>query len=180
MASDKGRAVSGGTAQRRIARWAEETEAKLEAAGFCSRLLTRAVVLPGEDVDDLAALVERLHEQLAPEGELERWLVDRIAGSLWRLRRMYVIEAGLYENQMLDFGHGRPKIDTRRPEIQGILARAFGNECGNGVAVNQLHMYESAVERSLYRALHELQRLQAARGVRRSAPAAVDVTLEVR
>jgi hypothetical protein len=145
MASGRGREVRGETAQRWIARWAEKADAKLEATRFCGRLLTRAAVLLGEDVDDLAALVERLQEELAPEGELERWLLDRIAGSLWWLRRVYVIEAGLYKNQMLGFGHGRPKIGTHRPEIQGIPARAFGNECGNGVAVNQLHMYESAV-----------------------------------
>jgi hypothetical protein len=177
MAKARTEAVSGEEAQRAIERWAEETDEKLEEAGLCDRLLTRAVVLPGEDVDDLMGLVERLHEQMEPVGELERWLVDRVAGSLWRLRRMYVIEAGLYENQMIDMEEGGKRVDTRRSELQQLLAKAYGRECGNGIAVNQLHMYESAVERSLYKALHELQRLKAARGAGRDAPAALDVTV---
>ncbi|MBD3175336.1 MAG: hypothetical protein GF320_09150 [Armatimonadia bacterium] len=177
MADSAGKPVSGGKARRSMERWAKETDAKLKAAGLCDRLLTRAAVLPGEDVDDLAHLVEQLHGELLPAGELERWLVDRVAGSLWRLRRVYAIEAGLCENQIADMDAGVKPVDTRRSELQRLLARAYGRECGNGVAINQLHMYESAIERSLYKALHELKRLQAGRGACPNAPAALDVSV---
>jgi hypothetical protein len=46
-------------------------------------------------------------------------------------------------------------------------------------AISKLCRYETAIERSLYRALHELQRLQAARqGEKIPAPAVLDVTTD--
>lgn len=74
---------------------------------------------------------------------------------------MDAIEAGLYESQMLELIGNPQTIQTRRPEVQGTLARAFGNECGKGSALGQLRLVEGTVERSLYRALQELRRLQA-------------------
>ena len=44
---------------------------------------------------------------------------------------------------------------------------------------DKVSRYESNLERSLYRALHELQRLQADRGARASAPPALDVDVSI-
>jgi len=51
--------------------------------------------MAGEDEAEYSALCEQLHDELAPVGILETQLVGRMAGALWRLRRLSHIEAGL-------------------------------------------------------------------------------------
>jgi len=103
-------------------------------------LLSRESLVKGESEADLVDFGKRLRAQLAPVGELELLLVDRIVSTAWRLRRLVSVEAMLFDKeQTLDhaFNHyGREKM--------GVLSR-----------------YEVTLERSLYKALHELQRLQA-------------------
>jgi hypothetical protein len=57
------------------------------------------------------------------------------------------------------------------------LGRTFIRDANEANAFSKLSRYEAAIERSLYRALHELQRLQAARraDVNVPPPAAIDV-----
>jgi hypothetical protein len=56
------------------------------------------------------------------------------------------------------------------------LATTLVRDATSGNALSKLSRYETSLERSMYRALHELQRLQAARqGHAVSAPGVVDV-----
>lgn len=57
------------------------------------------------------------------------------------------------------------------------LGRTFIRDANGANAFSKLSRYEVSIERSLYRALHELQRLQAARRAegKVSPPVAVDV-----
>jgi hypothetical protein len=60
------------------------------------------------------------------------------------------------------------------------LGRTFARDADRADAFSKLSRYETTIERSLYKALHELQRLQSARGAgsRESSippPVAVDV-----
>ena len=59
-------------------------------------LLSRDVLLPGEDEAALKGLGERMRDELQPVGELEGLLVDRIIYSAWRLQRLGRIEAGVF------------------------------------------------------------------------------------
>lgn len=58
-------------------------------------LLSRAPVMAGEDEAEYDALRAQLESELAPVGLIESQLVERMAGALWRLRRLAHIEAGL-------------------------------------------------------------------------------------
>jgi hypothetical protein len=59
------------------------------------------------------------------------------------------------------------------------LSVAFKQDADNAGAFSKLSRYEAAIERSLYKALHELQRIQAARGNGQQPPSiAVDVTVD--
>jgi hypothetical protein len=110
--------------------------------GMKHGLLSRESLVKGESEADLVHFGKRLRAQLAPAGELEHFLVDRIVSTAWRLRRLVAVETMLFdrESQPDDAfnSYGRDKM--------GVLSR-----------------YEVTLERSLFRALHELQRLQAAR-----------------
>src|SRR5829696_669729 len=59
-------------------------------------LLSKEILLPGEDEEALMELGERLRHELQPVGELENLLVERIVASYWRLRRLGRVEAGIF------------------------------------------------------------------------------------
>ena len=96
---------------------------------------------------------------MAPIGELELLFADRVVSSAWRLRRALAVEAFLFE-----------KEDTPDRTFAGYAAQKM----------TILSRYESTLERGLFKALHELQRLQAERqGEAVPRPEAVDVEASV-
>ncbi len=133
-------------------------------------LLTQQILLPGEDEDALRELDERLRAELQPVGELENLLVDRIIAAYWRLWRLGRVEAGIFVQE--SYG------SVRVPDT-ATLGLAYIRD-GNGAnAFSKLSRYETAIERGLYKALHELQRLQAARAPVGSIPLPVAVDVDV-
>ena len=68
-------------------------------------LLARAALLPDDGAAAtraLAALATSLHTELKPEGPVEHALVDRIVATLWRLRRLAHVEAGLFAARLAE------------------------------------------------------------------------------
>lgn len=70
------------------------------------------------------------------------------------------------------------EVDLHLQEDLPALGSAFIEDARETDALSKLSRYETAIERSLYRALHELQRLQAARKGGVAAPIAVDLTID--
>ena len=152
-------------------------------------LLSARTLFTYEDAGTFKAFGSRLHADLAPVGELEELLVDRIVSVSWRLRRAAKVEAAVYDRRStkskrsttsdflasMGLSEHEEEEDTA-PDLSLVVLR-------NGDAartLTNLSRYEAAIERSLYRALHELQRLQAARKKGSPlAPMAVDVDVAV-
>jgi hypothetical protein len=133
-------------------------------------LLSREALLPDEVETALVECGKRLRAHLQPVGELEVLLVDRIVIAAWRLRRLMQVEVGIFE---------RERYDTFKEQDLG-LGLAFIRNANNSDAFSKLSRYETTIERGLYRALHELQRLQAARaGQPVPPPAVLDVEVNV-
>ena len=153
-------------------------EGKRAAAQNATRhgLLAREVLLPGEDAEAFAAGREELLADLHPVGALERLFAERIVVGAWKLRRVSVLEAGV-------LAHGiDEKLAVQAPEARlghgYVLAEALIRDGCRGDQFSKLTRYEAMWAREVYRALHELQRLQAARrGQAVAPPVAVDVTL---
>lgn len=125
-------------------------------------LLSREVLLRTENAGDLSVLGEKMREELAPIGTMELILVDRMVANAWRLRRALQIERDLMEAET----YGLPV---------GVL-QTLGLNFSYNHAYTKLMRYEASLERGLYRAYHEIQRLQAVRrGEQVPAPIAVDV-----
>lgn len=113
-------------------------------------LLSQEVLLEGEDEETLLELEKRLRNELKPATEIELLLVDRIAANIWRLKRALGMEKGEVISD------------------------------GGGLMYNsdKFFRYEIMLERSVYKALHELQRIQATRnGEKLPAPVAVDIDI---
>ena len=176
-------------------------------------LLSRDILLPGEDEAALIELGEHLWDELQPVGALESLLVNRVISSTWRLQRLGRVEAGIFAwelyGEMAD--RARKEADTytsdfmdtvrtmdititdedkhrealsKAEEMEAMqdsetatLGQTFIRDANKANAFSKLSRYETPIERSLYKALHELQRLQAARGAggNVSPPVAVDV-----
>jgi hypothetical protein len=69
------------------------------------------------------------------------------------------------------------EMDAKQKAETATLGRTFIRDADGANAFSKLSRYETTIERSLYKALHELQRVQAARRGGGSAPppAAIDV-----
>ncbi len=180
-------------------------------------LRAEQVVVPGEDPAELSRALENLIDEFQPQGPLEEQLVERVAACMWRLQRLYRIEAGIftYERLTIELNHASEEVakyevsdrdwaikggnlpnvsDEKRhdrattrlnkahrlvQEEAGTLGAAFRSDAIYAGAISKLSRYEAAIERSLYKALHELQRVQTARQVGQApASIAVDVTVD--
>ena len=172
-------------------------------------LRAKDIVLASEDEREFDGLRQALITELGPEGPLEEQLAERIVVCLWRLRRVYPIEAGIFVWESLAIEHRNAEEEAReceetstryfrgetetermanqkkydkamaraskakqhmRREAQGPGA-AFRRDAGIFNALSKLSRYETAIERSLFRALHIFEQMQAARREREaSAP----------
>ncbi len=180
-------------------------------------LLAADLVVRGEDPVEFTRVLESLVDELQPQGPLEEQLVERVAACMWRLRRLYRIEAGIFAHESLTIELDRARDEARSceeyedeysfesseemritdeerhgqataraekaarllQEESLALGVAFKQDAKYAGAISKLSRYEAAIERSLYRALHELQRVQAARQDGHApASIAVDVTVD--
>jgi hypothetical protein len=127
----------------------EEGKSTIALNAMKHGLHSKEVLLPDEDKKTLVEFGTRLRSQLQPIGELESLLVDRLVASAWRLRRILVIEIGMFKKKPVDCFSEEQSLDEIFQD--------------NSDGFSQLNRYETCIEKSLYKALHELQGLQATR-----------------
>ena len=142
-------------------------------------LLSGQILLEHENAEELEALRDDLYTDLRPVGALEEVLVERIVSSAWLQRRALQAETALmaWHNEFRMLwqpgcrGSG-PMGDSKQPEY----CHAFDMLADH--RLEKIERYETTRERQMYRALHELQRLQAARqNIMALAPVAIDVDI---
>jgi len=123
-------------------------------------------------------LFNDLVEQLSPEGFVETMLVERIAMCYLRLFRIAKVEKEYMLSRLsprvvrnsFDFNMGEEVVQEGYIPVIGINTLENMNE--------KLLRYDTSIERSLLKALHELQRLQAQRkGENPALPLAVDIDI---
>lgn len=117
-------------------------------------ILCQEIPIDENEESSFNAFSSRLYVQLNPVGDFEHFIVDRIVSSAWRLRRIIHIETAFYRselNQTLPYG-----ISDERS-----IKDVFSATAKDQMAV--LSRYEIALEKSLYKAIAELMRLQAIR-----------------
>ncbi len=117
-------------------------------------LASQTAVLPNENPEEFRELRDAFFDEYHPAGPTETLLVEQMAISAWRLRRLRALETGLFNvriSDLRDDDHD-PPLDPR--------ARAFVYDTSGSRSIETLSRYETRIERSFYRALHELQRLR--------------------
>jgi len=134
-------------------------------------ILSKEVTLPGEEDALLIDMGKTLRKELAPQSEIEHILVDRIIANSWRLKRVLRIEREMMENDRTsESWNGEKRIKT--------LGEALHYNFVNKDTYGKLIRYETSIERGIYKALHELQRIQSARnGESPTVPMAIDIDI---
>ena len=124
-------------------------------------LRTRDLLIRDEKQEDLEQFRQMVYQALCPQDAVEELLVEKIINTTWRMRRLTQAEGELF--------------DYEGSYYKNSLKQAF---CGNsGTSLQILSRYETALERSFYKAMHELQRVQGMRlGQPVLAPMAIDIS----
>jgi hypothetical protein len=134
-------------------------------------LLAQEVLIFGEDEDELISLTERMRNTLKPEGDLEELLVEQIVAASWRLRRLRHVEDGIFDVMFYTSPPNLPDHESHpAPTYTSSLGQSFIQDANSFNAFSKLSRYETTIGRSLYKALHELERLQAARRAEGDVP----------
>ena len=111
----------------------------------------RSSVIPGEDAAALAALTERFYQDCQPQTAIESILVDNIIHATWLLRRFDRIDAEILIHMM---------EDTNYPSPNAPAGKAFHL---TSTTQSRLQRRINDTSRLQREAIHELQRIQAAR-----------------
>ena len=121
---------------------------------------SEAILILGEDPADFDAHHDGMVAALQPVGALEEALADRLSRLWWRLERV-----GRAEREGLRTALGK---ELRRCQVEQVsnpaqLAFFLSMIVGDGHHTERLQRHENQLERSFFRVLHELERIQAHR-----------------
>ena len=123
------------------------------------------ILIPGEDEREFVDLRQRLFEDLQAEGALEIELFHGIVVDFWRLRRLRMVEAGLFIDNMDSSSVSDLPLSGDADDdaqLQKDLGGAFGCSYAHK-AFSSLSRYEASLTRSIHRAINKLLELQAQR-----------------
>ena len=119
---------------------------------FTLGLTTDQLLAPSESRGSLARHATALHCHFAPATPVENLLVDRIIAASWRLRRTRIIETRVYHQRTQELDKYLQHKSSPCDPLTEVFRRTITNEN----CLQRLALDESRLERSLYRALKEL------------------------
>jgi hypothetical protein len=178
MTTAKHAAANRRNAQRSTGPTSQEGRERAKMNALKHGLTAKTVIVSAERAKDYEVFRDAMFEDRAPVGALECLLVERIVVCAWRLRRAVRKEADLDRTEQ-----------EREKDALDDIARLRGTDSPHALAALSpvetddlveaqvdLLRYETAIERGLYRAIHNLERVQARRlGQDVAAPIAIDI-----
>jgi hypothetical protein len=131
-----------------------EGRAAVRLNGVTHGLTAETIVLKGESEADFTNLFDSLEAEHDPASATEEALVVQLAMATWRLRRLYHQEAGFYTCQLQSLVGMQRDLNLDDAGRMGHAAAWSESTLG------MFNRQEGRLERTFYRALHELQRLR--------------------
>ncbi len=154
MATEKQFEANRLNAQKSTGPRTPEGRAAVRLNGVKHGLTAETIVLKGESQADFTNVLDSLEAEHDPVTPTEEALVVQLAMATWRLRRLYHAEAGFYSYKMKD------TVDSRKePKLNDAERMGYVAYLSTGT-LDIFNRQEARLERSFYRALHELQRLR--------------------
>ena len=130
-------------------------------------LTAQTVVIGDEDPAQFDSLRKALEEEFEPHSLMERELVERLAGIVWRLRRMPKFEAALIEARCDQVRCGAYSADMQK-RLQGAggaAGVALIEDSNYSDALGKLSRHESALMNAFTKTLQMLHFIQSQRAV---------------
>jgi len=122
-------------------------------------ILSKDLIIKDESILDFEQIRKILYQDLNIDGVLEEILAEKMLNSLWRLRRILTAENEMFNDNK--WGN------------DAISEKFKGNDSDCMRAISR---YESFLEKTFYKALHEIQRIQAVKnGKEVISPVAIDI-----
>jgi hypothetical protein len=153
MATEKQIEANRLNAQKSTGPKTPEGRAAVRLNGVTHGLTAETIVLKGESQADFTNLLNSLEAEHDPVTPTEEALVVQLAMATWRLRRLYHQEAGFYTCQLQSLVGMQKDLNLDDAGRMGHAA-AWSES-----TLNMFNRQEGRLERTFYRALHELQRL---------------------
>jgi hypothetical protein len=128
-------------------------------------LTARTVVIGKEDPVEFDALRQALEEEFEPRSMMERELVERLAGIVWRLRRMPQFEAALIEARcdQARCGAFSSDMQKRLHGAGGATGVALIEDSKHQDALGKLSRHEAALMNAFTKTLQMLHFIQSQR-----------------
>ena len=127
-----------------------------------------SIVLPAESRKDFQILLDSYHAQFAPASGVEIELVQAMAATRWRLRRLQTIETTLLGNEIVrraEYIENQFDELGQDPSDDDRLADVFKRLADDSHSLALLVRYEGALNRSYDRSFKQLHMLQSARAL---------------
>ena len=156
--------------------------------GFFSCDVVNAVLDGPARLDEFSTMLDALLAEYDPQSVRERILIDEVAASCWRIRRILRYECretwiddDRYERKAKTESPSDALLSTMGYDHQGNRDRIFRKLRRAGLDtlilpddsdVDKIVRYERLIKRNLYRALYTLERIRAARQGPQSSDAA--------
>jgi hypothetical protein len=122
------------------------------------------IILPTvEEKIDFEQFRAAFEEECQPIGPIEQVLVEDLVAARWRLNRIRKMEPGFFALRREVLKDGITEFSALDPQAQ--LALIVLDDARDTDTYGKMSRYEARFERSFYKALKELQRLQALRSL---------------
>jgi len=126
-------------------------------------LTAAEIILPTvEEKIDFEQFRAAFEAECQPVGPIEQVLVEDLVAARWRMNRVRKMEPGFFTLRLQVMSR-KIKEDFSNLDAQAHLALIFRDDAHDADTIGKLSRYEARFERSFYKALKELQRLQALR-----------------
>jgi hypothetical protein len=162
MISDRQLEANRRNAQHSTGPQTPEGRAAVRNNAVTHALTAQNAVLPDESKEEFDAFFAAFEAEYQPAGPTETLLLTQIVMDAWRLQRIRSMETAFFELAMSDCSKSFAE-EYKDTTPHKFHAHVFRQDTWNADVLSRLGRYESRIHRNFYRALHELQRLQALR-----------------
>jgi hypothetical protein len=156
-------------------------------------LFASEAVIKGESAEEFETFRDEMLNELAPVGPVESMLAERYVSLSWRLKRIERMQ-----NQAIDVMIERDeqpsplaklaqsmlpkhlrqfKADASEFNPELVLGRVAIKDYSNSRVLEKLMMYERRIENSMFKTLHELERLRLLRELEQANEAEEELTI---
>ena len=115
MPSNKQLAANRANAERSTGPKTVEGKARSRVNARKHGLTAKTLIIVGENTEDFEELRSQLMQEHDPRSTLEAELVERLAGILWRLRRVPFFEAAIIDARQAQLDHEARRTDFSTP-----------------------------------------------------------------